>query len=74
MRETPAPNLTSFAIDEDLCTGCGLCRETAPDNIGAGRSGLSRVVLSAAHRCHEESRCQEAVRHVPDRGAGPLER
>ena len=51
--------LTCFEIDEDLCIGCGLCRETAPDNIGETELGLSRVVRQP-RTSDEESRCQEA--------------
>ncbi len=50
---------TRFEIDEDLCIGCSLCRETAPDNIGETRTGLSRVVRQPRTR-DEESLCQEA--------------
>ncbi len=54
-----ASMLTRFAIDEDLCIGCGLCRETAPENIGETETRLSRVVRQPRTR-DEESRCQEA--------------
>ena len=56
--------LTRFSVDEDSCTGCGLCRETAPENIGQTEIGLSRVVRQP-QTLDEESRCQEAADDCP---------
>ncbi len=30
-------------IDEELCTGCGVCAETAPDVFELGDDGLAHV-------------------------------
>lgn len=64
MSETAGPIRALFAIDRDLCTGCGLCRGMAPDNIGEAKAGLSRVVRQPRTR-DEESLCQEAADSCP---------
>ncbi len=63
--------LIPFAIDEDFCSCCGLCRATAPDNIGEANNGLSRVILQPRTR-DEESLCQEASDSCPIGALAPL--
>ncbi|MEB2346243.1 MAG: ferredoxin [Deltaproteobacteria bacterium] len=57
-----------FEIDEDLCIGCGLCRERAPDNMETGPgSSVARVVRQPAND-HEEAACREAAEYCPTGG------
>ena len=60
--------LERFSVDEDLCIGCGLCRERAPRNIeipsGASVARVTRQPTSAA----EETACMEAAEYCPTGG------
>ncbi len=56
--------LTRFAIDEDLCIGCGLCRETAPRNFGESEVGTSRLIKQPESPAEDE-RCLEAAEFCP---------
>ena len=49
-------------VDEDLCTGCGLCEEICPAVFELGDDGLSHVIGD----CEENMDCcQEAADSCP---------
>jgi ferredoxin len=52
-------------VDEDLCTGCGLCEERAPENMAMNDDGFAaRVIKQPASESESES-CKEAVEYCP---------
>lgn len=57
-----------YHVDEDLCIGCGLCRERAPDNLDMVASGsVARVVQQPASD-KEDAACREAAEYCPTGG------
>jgi len=51
-------------IDEELCSGCGLCEETCPD-IFSLEDDIAKVINP---NCEEEDEecCQEAADNCPE--------
>jgi len=49
-------------IDEELCTGCGVCESLCPDVFQVGEDEKARVLLSGGS---EDCDCQEAVDSCP---------
>jgi len=50
-------------IDEDTCTGCGLCEETCPDVFEMG-DDIAKVKVNPVPADAEES-CREAAENCP---------
>jgi len=55
-------------VDEDLCTGCGLCQEICPEVFELGDDGISHVI----GECDSAECCEEAEQSCPE-GAITLE-
>ncbi|HHT78960.1 MAG TPA: ferredoxin [Actinobacteria bacterium] len=52
-------------IDEDLCTGCGLCEETCPDIFKMNEDKDIAEVVKTDHDEYDEECIQEAVESCP---------
>jgi ferredoxin len=52
-------------VDEDLCTGCGLCEERAPENMAMDDSGFAAHVIKQPSSETETESCTEAVEYCP---------
>ncbi len=57
-----------FFVDEDLCIGCGLCRERAPNNIELSPGGLHASIFKQPTSRGEEAACEEAAEYCPTGG------
>ncbi len=57
-----------LAIDDDLCIGCGLCRERAPENIELVPSEPYARVVKQPVGAAEERACGEAAEYCPTGG------
>ena len=51
-------------VDEDLCTGCGLCEETCPEVFEMGDDSLAKVKVGVVPSEAEE-RCRQAAEGCP---------
>ena len=51
-------------IDDDACTGCGLCEETCPEVFELGDEDVVKVKADAVPADAEES-CREAAENCP---------
>lgn len=56
--------MASPIVDEDLCTGCGLCEQTCPEVFELGDDGVAHLKEDAAD-CSEAGCCQEAADQCP---------
>ena len=52
-------------IDEELCTGCGLCEETCPDIFKMDDDKDIAVVIKTDYDEYDEECIQEAVESCP---------
>ncbi len=52
-------------IDEELCTGCGLCEETCPDIFKMDEDKDIAVVIKNDYDEYDEECIQEAVESCP---------
>lgn len=52
-------------IDEDLCTGCGLCEETCPDIFKLNEDKDIAEVIKTDYNEYDEECIQEAVESCP---------
>lgn len=52
-------------IDEELCTGCGLCEETCPDIFKMDEDKDIAVVIKTDYDEYDEECIQEAVESCP---------
>jgi ferredoxin len=52
-------------IDEDLCTGCGLCEETCPDIFKMDEEKDIAEVIKIEYDDYDEECIQEAVESCP---------
>ncbi|MHB8281085.1 MAG: ferredoxin [Candidatus Humimicrobiaceae bacterium] len=52
-------------IDEDLCTGCGLCEETCPDIFKLNEDKDIAEVIKTDYDEYDEECIQEAVESCP---------
>jgi len=52
-------------IDEDLCTGCGLCEETCPDIFKMNEEKDVAEVLKTDYDDYDEECIQEAAESCP---------
>ena len=53
-----------IVIDEELCSGCGLCEETCPDTFILDEE-IARVIGSDFTE-EEEECCREAAENCPE--------
>jgi ferredoxin len=49
-------------VDENLCSGCGLCEETCPEVFQLDDNGISRVIGD----CEDADCCEEAAENCPE--------
>jgi ferredoxin len=52
-------------IDEDLCTGCGLCEETCPDIFKLNEEKDVAEIIKTDFDNYDEECIQEAVENCP---------
>ena len=52
-------------IDEELCTGCGLCEETCPDIFKMDEDKDIAVIVKTDYDEYDEECIQEAVESCP---------
>jgi len=52
-------------IDEDLCTGCGLCEETCPDIFKMNEEKDVAEVIKTDYDDYDEECIQEAAESCP---------
>ena len=52
-------------IDEELCTGCGLCEETCPDIFKMDEDKDIAVIIKTDYDEYDEECIQEAVESCP---------
>ncbi len=51
-------------VDQDLCTGCGLCPDICPEVFEMGDDDLAKVKVDPVPAKAEES-CREAAEECP---------
>jgi ferredoxin len=61
-----------YAVDEDLCIGCGLCAMRAPENIECGARTACAEIVKQPSSAEEEAACAEAAEYCPTGGLHPL--
>jgi len=52
-------------IDEELCTGCGLCEETCPDIFKMDEDKDIAILVKTDYDEYDEECIQEAVESCP---------
>ncbi len=57
-----------FEVDEDLCIGCGLCEERAPENMEVPATLMHARVAKQPTTDEEEEACIEAAEYCPTTG------
>jgi len=57
-----------FAVDDELCIGCGLCHLRAPENVEVPDGSMVASVTRQAMTAEEESNLTEAARFCPTGG------
>jgi ferredoxin len=55
-------------VDDELCIGCGLCRERAPDNMDVRRGSSIACVARQPANGDEEAACRDAAEYCPTGG------
>ncbi|MBW2243765.1 MAG: ferredoxin [Deltaproteobacteria bacterium] len=60
-----------FTIEGDLCTGCGLCEERAPDNLELASGDEVARVIRQPETPEEVEACTEAADYCPTGGLKP---
>jgi len=55
-------------VEEDLCTGCGLCEERAPENMAMDEDGIAARVIKQPAGETETADCTEAIEYCPTGG------
>lgn len=70
---SPASRRAQFEIDEDLCTGCSLCEERAPENLQMTTGGRTARVVKQPDSEQEEEACIEAADYCPSGGISKAE-
>ncbi len=55
----------SFDIDDDYCTGCGLCQERAPENFAMPNGATIARVQRQPQGEDESVACEEAAEYCP---------
>jgi len=53
----------NVVVDEDLCTGCGLCEETCP-TVFSLENDIAKVIVDAVPS-EDEVSCREAAEECP---------
>lgn len=43
--------MVKIAVDESLCTGCGLCASNCPDAFEVGDDNIAHVISSTCNTC-----------------------
>jgi ferredoxin len=61
--QTERKNTMKAIVDEDACTGCGLCEETCPE-VFEMEDGLAKVKVDPVPADQEET-CREAADGCP---------
>mgnify|MGYP001036742341 CR=1 FL=1 len=51
-------------IDEELCTGCGICETICPDAFQVGEDGVAHLIDDDA--CEAAACCVEAADNCPE--------
>ncbi len=51
-------------VDQDICTGCGLCPDVCPEVFEIGDDDLAKVKVATVPSEAEES-CREAAEQCP---------
>jgi ferredoxin len=67
-RATSGPH---FTIEGDLCTGCGLCEERAPDNLELASGDDVARIIRQPKTSEEVEACTEAADYCPTGGLRP---
>ena len=57
-----------FEVDGDLCIGCGLCEERAPENMQVPATLMHARVARQPTTDEEEEACIEATEYCPTMG------
>ncbi len=57
-----------FGVDDELCIGCGLCHERAPENFEVPEGEFSSRVTRQPVDTAEEEECLEAEEYCPTGG------
>ncbi len=57
-----------FRVDDELCIGCGLCHERAPDNLDVRRGASTACVRHQPASDEEEAACHDAAEYCPTGG------
>ena len=53
----------AVSVDEDLCTGCGLCEQTCSEVFELGADGVAHVKDDAD--CDDAGCCEQAAEQCP---------
>lgn len=56
---------TRYAVDPELCIGCGLCQERAPENLEVLPGDWHSTVIKQPDSGDEERACAEAAEFCP---------
>ncbi len=59
---------TKFSIDDELCIGCRLCEERAPENMEVPPGTSAAQVVKQPESEQEEEACLEAAEYCPTGG------
>jgi ferredoxin len=57
-----------FRVDDELCIGCGLCHERAPENLDVPRGASAACVVRQPASAEEEAACRDAAEYCPTGG------
>lgn len=57
-----------YAIDDESCIACGLCRERAPRNIAMDEEEMVARVVRQPADPEEQEACREAAEYCPTGG------
>jgi ferredoxin len=59
---------TRFSIDDELCIGCRLCHERAPQNFEVPAHETTARVIRQPSDAAEQAACKEALEYCPTGG------